>query len=33
MPMILATSAVHSGLTRKGFADVLLVQRAFGGMY
>ena len=32
MPMILATSAVHSGLTRKGLADFLFVERRVCGM-
>ena len=32
MPMILATSAVHSWLTRKGPAHLLFAERAFGGM-
>ena len=33
MPMILATSAVHSHLTRKGPADLLFAERAVGGVY
>jgi glutamate synthase (NADPH/NADH) large chain len=33
MPMILATSAVHSWLTRQGSAHLLLAQRAVGRMH
>ncbi len=33
MPMILATSAVHSWLTRQGAADLHLAERPVGGMH